>query len=91
MKHFKSLLNHIIRVSPHDHIRNSPFRSASSEKGLGLGRCQFSSKALRSGRGNGTSEGESLRLREAGDLLEVSYRQGYCTGTCVLLPALAAC
>ena len=39
----------------------------------------------------------SLRLREAGELQEVSYRQAkriwasYRTGTCVLLPALAAC
>jgi len=39
----------------------------------------------------------SLRLREAGELQEVSYRQAkriwasYRRGTCVLLPALAAC
>lgn len=63
-----------LRVSPRNHIRSDPFRVL-LENGLRLGRPGLSRKELNRVEVMGRVKAGSLRLREAAELLELSYRQ----------------
>ena len=53
----------------------SPHLESLLQEGLRLGRCELSSKELSRAEVMGRVKAGSLRLREAGELLELSYRQ----------------